>query len=149
MMLTPIRPRVTRPVRSWGSRSRTVLMGTANPMPRLLGRSLTIAVLMPMTSPRRFSRGPPELPGLMAASVWMTRWGLPGTWRNGLPTALTTPTVTVCPRSKGLPMAITQSPGRIWSESPNVATGSGKSGRSVSSRRALSVRRSRPTTSAS
>jgi len=28
-------------------------------------------VLMPMTSPREFSSGPPELPGLMAASVWM------------------------------------------------------------------------------
>ena len=28
-----------------------------------------IAVLMPITSPRRFSSGPPELPGLIAASV--------------------------------------------------------------------------------
>ncbi len=28
-------------------------------------------VLMPMTSPRELSSGPPELPGLMAASVWM------------------------------------------------------------------------------
>jgi S1-C subfamily serine protease len=28
-------------------------------------------VLMPMTSPRELSKGPPELPGLMAASVWM------------------------------------------------------------------------------
>ena len=30
-----------------------------------------IMVLMPMTSPCEFSSGPPELPGLMAASVWM------------------------------------------------------------------------------
>ena len=29
-----------------------------------------VAVLMPMTSPRRFTSGPPLLPGLMAASVW-------------------------------------------------------------------------------
>ena len=29
---------------------------------------------MPMTSPRMFSSGPPLLPGLMAASVWMKRW---------------------------------------------------------------------------
>ncbi len=28
-------------------------------------------VVMPMTSPRELSSGPPELPGLMAASVWM------------------------------------------------------------------------------
>jgi hypothetical protein len=29
------------------------------------------AVLMPTTWPARFRSGPPELPGLMAASVWM------------------------------------------------------------------------------
>src|SRR5207244_6892387 len=33
--LTPIRPRITLPSRSCGSRSRTVLMGTAKPMPML------------------------------------------------------------------------------------------------------------------
>jgi len=33
--------------------------------------SLAIAELMPMTSPRMFRSGPPELPGLIAASVWM------------------------------------------------------------------------------
>eukprot|EP00966_Prymnesium_polylepis_P286586 6619981-Prymnesium_polylepis.1 len=31
----------------------------------------TIAVLTPISWPRESSRGPPELPGLMAASVWM------------------------------------------------------------------------------
>ena len=30
-----------------------------------------IIVLMPMTSPREFSSGPPELPGLIDASVWI------------------------------------------------------------------------------
>ena len=30
------------------------------------------AVLMPITSPREDTSGPPELPGLSAASVWMT-----------------------------------------------------------------------------
>ena len=30
------------------------------------------AVLMPITRPRRSARAPPELPGLSAASVWMT-----------------------------------------------------------------------------
>ena len=47
-------------------------MGMAKPMPELWSAPLeAIMVLMPMTSPREFSSGPPELPGLMAASVWM------------------------------------------------------------------------------
>ena len=32
----------------------------------------TIAVFMPMTSPSIFTNGPPEFPGLIAASVWMS-----------------------------------------------------------------------------
>ena len=35
--------------------------------------SWMMAVLMPTTSPWALTSGPPELPGLMAASVWM-RW---------------------------------------------------------------------------
>ena len=48
-----------------------MLIGTAKPMPMLPSARplLMIAVLMPMTSPRMFSSGPPELPGLIAASV--------------------------------------------------------------------------------
>ena len=45
-----------------------VLMGTAKPMP---GLSLLMAELMPTASPSLSNSGPPELPGLMAASVWM------------------------------------------------------------------------------
>jgi hypothetical protein len=45
-----------------------MLMGMAKPMP---WPAATIAVLMPMTCPLRLTRGPPELPGLMEASVWM------------------------------------------------------------------------------
>ena len=60
-----------------------------------------------------------------------------------------TPTVTVWLRPNGAPMAITQSPGAIWPESPNCATGNSPSGRSTSSRSALSVSRSRPRTRAS
>ena len=73
----------------------------------------------------------------------------PRTGKNGRPIAEMTPTVTVCPRPKGLPMAITQSPAAIWLESPNEATGSSQSGRSTSSRSALSVNASRPRTRAS
>ena len=97
-------------------------MGTAKPMPRLpaCARSEMMAVLTPITSPRTLSSGPPELPGLIAASVWIIGCSRPGIGKNGRPIALTTPTVTVWPRLKGLPMAITQSPGDICSESPNL-----------------------------
>ena len=62
-------------------------------------------VLMPMTSPEELSSGPPELPGLMAASVWMAS-------SMGAPSAflmermeLMMPRVMVPLRPKGLPMA--------------------------------------------
>ena len=48
---------------------------------------VAIMLLMPITSAREFSSGPPELPGLMAASVWMASsisapcWGADGTHR--------------------------------------------------------------------
>ena len=46
----------------------------ANPIPMFPSLWLfeMMAVLMPMTSPRMFNSGPPELPGLMAASVCST-----------------------------------------------------------------------------
>ncbi len=44
-----------------------MLMGMAKPMLLALART---AALMPTTSPRRLRSGPPELPGLMLASVW-------------------------------------------------------------------------------
>ena len=47
------------------------LIGMANPTPSLPPLLEEIAVLIPITSPLRFTRGPPLLPGLMAASVWM------------------------------------------------------------------------------
>ena len=63
---------------------------------------------MPMTSPRALISGPPLLPGLIDASVWMKlSYGpLPIT----RPVALTMPAVTVCSSPNGLPMAITGSP---------------------------------------
>ena len=36
---------------------------------------VSICELTPITSPRPFSSGPPELPWLIAASVWMT-WSI-------------------------------------------------------------------------
>ena len=51
--------------------SRTESPGTAKPMPALLPEVEMIMVLMPTTWPLRLRRGPPELPGLMLASVCM------------------------------------------------------------------------------
>jgi hypothetical protein len=43
----------------------------ANPTPVFPPDSLSIWLLTPMTWPRRLKSGPPELPWLMAASVWI------------------------------------------------------------------------------
>ncbi len=66
--------------------------------------------------------GPPELPGLMAASVWM--YESKEALKIFRPFDETTPTVTVWSKCSGLPMAQTQSPTRKRSESPRGTTGS-------------------------
>ena len=54
------------------------------------------AVFTPMTSPREFTSGPPELPGFNAVSVWMMfSMSRPESARKERPSALTTPAVTV------------------------------------------------------
>ena len=50
---------------------RAMFEGTAKPMPALLPDGPRMAVLMPISSPARLTRAPPELPGLIDASVWM------------------------------------------------------------------------------
>jgi hypothetical protein len=55
-----------------------------------------IAVFTPTTSPRELTKGPPELPGLSAASVWITASiSRPDCDRSERPSALTTPAVTL------------------------------------------------------
>jgi len=80
--------------------------GMAKPMPTLPPLGPMMAVLMPTRFPFRFTRAPPELPGLMEASVWM-KSSYPSMPRPLRPRALTMPEVTVWPRPKGLPMATT------------------------------------------
>jgi hypothetical protein len=48
-----------------------MLIGTAKPIPTLPPPGEMIAVLMPTSSPLRLISPPPELPGSMAALVWM------------------------------------------------------------------------------
>jgi len=54
-----------------------------------------IAELTPMTWPCMSSSGPPELPGLIAASVCSMFCARPGVPPNGRPSALITPTLTL------------------------------------------------------
>ena len=84
-----------------------------------------------MSSPRESRRGPPELPGLMEASVWIMFWmttvlEMPLSsrlvWETGLPMPETMPRVRVRSRPKGLPIASTFWPTRRRVESPKGIT---------------------------
>ena len=69
--LTPRKPRATRPdFRICSAIWRARLIGIAKPT-FIATPGLMIAELMPMTSPLKLKSGPPELPWLIAASVWM------------------------------------------------------------------------------
>ena len=94
-----------------GTIEATVLDGTAKPMPSLPPDSLLICVLTPTTSPAALSSGPPELPWLMAASVWieLEMVKLFGEVISRF-SALTMPLVSVPSSPKGLPSATTLSP---------------------------------------
>jgi len=77
----------------------TVLAGTAKPTPWNWPVSVRMAVLTPITVPWESSSGPPELPGLISASIWMIDGLLNGScagsssWAEGRvrPRALITP----------------------------------------------------------
>ena len=71
-MATPSQPRDTWPVSaSWVTTVLAWLIGIAKPMPTDPPLWLKIAALMPMAWPRALMSGPPLLPGLIDASVWM------------------------------------------------------------------------------
>ena len=46
--------------------------GMAKPMPAQAPDGLTMAVFTPISRPELSSSGPPELPGLIGAVVWIT-----------------------------------------------------------------------------
>ena len=85
--------------------TRAVFTGTAKQIP--CAPAIT-AVLIPTTLPRESTSGPPEFPGLSAASVWMTASISRPDWERMVrPSALTTPDVTVDANPNGFPIAIT------------------------------------------
>ncbi len=68
--------------------------GIANPIPWAPAR---MATFTPISSPLTLSSGPPELPGLMLASVWINAlYDISLLSTTSRLVALTTPTVTVC-----------------------------------------------------
>ena len=99
-----------------GTTSRTVFDGTAKPMPTLpceVPPAVAIWELMPITRPVSSSSGPPELPGLIGASVWMTssiEKPLGALIERPMPETM--PSVAVRSRPNGLPIAIAVSPTR-------------------------------------
>ncbi len=107
---------------------------------------------MPITSPSRLKSGPPELPGLMAASVWMMSPAVKTPppvvecrESRVRPSAETMPVVMVLLSPKGLPMAITVCPTCRASESPRGSGCSSPAG-AFTLTTAMSESRSVPTT---
>ena len=87
--------------------SATVLDGTAKPIPELPPpASVAICELSPITWPRPFSSGPPELPGFSEASVW-TAFVIEKPFGASMlrPSAETMPAVKLWSRPSGLPSA--------------------------------------------
>ena len=117
---TPMKARRTRPWRTNSPSTKlAVLAATAKQMPCA---PMITAVFTPTTSPCEDTSGPPELPGLSAASVWITSSiSRPVRERKLRPSAETTPVVTVDSKPSGLPMAITSWPRFKRLESPSGA----------------------------
>ena len=99
------------PAISCAATERTVFDGIAKPTPSLPPESLWICALTPITWAEAFSSGPPELPWLIGASVWI-ELAIVKLFGAGIERcrALTMPLVTVPGRPNGLPIATTGSP---------------------------------------
>ena len=80
--------------------------GIEKPMPTLPPVGEKMAVLIPRTFPSKLNSGPPELPRLIEASVWIKLSY--GPKFISLLKADIIPVVTVPPKPKGFPIAITE-----------------------------------------
>ena len=117
---TPSTGRAAPPGRRMSSTTRrTAFDGMAKPMPWLPPDCEKMKLLMPTISPRMLTRGPPELPGLIGASVWKN--SLSVSLANSLSRALMMPWVMVSCRPKGFPTANTNCPARTSSESAKAS----------------------------
>ena len=121
--------------------------GIAKPTPANWPVVENMAELIPITSPLMLSSGPPELPGLIGASVWITSGieKLPASCDGiNLPTPLTIPAVIDPESPNGLPIAATSSPTLILDESASGRGTSFSLGVSFTYRTARSVNGSEP-----
>ena len=122
--------------------------GTAKPTPEPSPVEVWIWALMPSTRPRPSSSGPPELPWLIAASVWIAPMvSKPVSDWIERSSAEMTPTESDCSSPNGLPIAATGAPTCRSSVEPS---GSGRSVRPSGSifSSATSAKGSKPLTSA-
>ena len=112
---------------------RSCLTGMAKPTPALSPVLLAMAVFMPIIRPWLSSSGPPELPGLIAASIWIIDF-------NDRPDAMTGQRtvqagddagVSVRSRPKGLPMAKTRCPTLNCVELPKTTGNNDAAGASI------------------
>ena len=115
---------------------RTMLLGTAKPIPSLPPDWERMKVLIPTTRPSTSTSGPPLLAGLIDASVWTYTTGSSG--RIYRAAALTTARLTEFASPNGLPNAMTNSPGLSVSESANSKATSSRSTCSLSTARSVS-----------
>ena len=99
-----------------------MLIGMAKPIPSAVEAT---AVLMPTTLPPASRSAPPELPGLIAASVWMRlRMLVPSSTVISRPKAEMIPAVTeLVYVPSGLPIAMAICPTLAADESPTGAAG--------------------------
>src|SRR6266567_1873063 len=126
----------------WSATFVAVSLGMAKPTPMLpsLWPSVAMAVLMPMTRPAVSTSGPPELPGLIAASVWIASEIVDcRSLLRSRCTALTMPAVTVPSRPSGLPMARTVSPTWTSALGANVAAVSPETPAALTTARSLAA----------
>ena len=96
--------------RSWRNTVLAVALGMAKPRPSFPPDCDMMNVLTPTTSPRMLTSGPPELPGLIGASVCTKICGESGFTCRA--TAETSPWVKLLRSPLGLPNANTISPWR-------------------------------------
>jgi hypothetical protein len=109
---------------SWSAEAIACSADTANPTPWLAPLRVRMAVLMPTRRPRASTSAPPELPGLIAASVWITDGITSRPPSSASSTAISRlsalmmPVVTDASSPNGEPIATTVSPTISGSSAP-------------------------------
>ena len=103
----------------------TLLIGMAKPILSMEASLVELleylALVIPITSPYILNKGPPELPELMAQSVWIRFMVTLLESVTSRSSALTEPEVSENVSSpRGFPMATTSSPTLVLSESPRT-----------------------------